>query len=96
MSDSARSAADKALDDLLQQLHRQPKAQPRPFFYTRVQARLTANAAAEKQLVPDWLRRPVYVALLGALVLGLTGDGSADASAARVAGRIYQPELLPR
>ncbi|MBO2009625.1 hypothetical protein [Hymenobacter negativus] len=79
MSDSAaRSNSDDAWDDLLGQLAAQPKVQPRPFFYTRVQARLAPEApAASPPLVLGWLRRPAYAVLLGALVLMLSGDGSA-------------------
>jgi hypothetical protein len=72
-----RPDADEAWDDLLRQLPRQAQAQPQPFFYGRVQARLAAKAPAENLLVPGWLRRPAYAALLGALVLGLTSDSSA-------------------
>jgi hypothetical protein len=86
MSDSTtRPNADEDWDDLLRQLPYQPSAQPRPFFYNRVQARL-AEASAEKQLVASWLRRPAYVALLGALVLMLTSDCAAAGSATGTGG----------
>ncbi len=91
MSDSAfRPDADDAWEDLLRQLPRRPQAQPRPFFYGRVQARLAADAAAEPPLVPGWIRRPAYAALLGALVLSLTGDCAADGAVAGNAGPGYQ------
>ena len=61
----------------MRQLHNQPSARPRPFFYTRLQARIAADAPVKNQLLPGWLRRPAYVALLGALVMALNGDGSA-------------------
>lgn len=61
----------------MRQLHNQPPARPRPFFYTRLQARIAADAPVKSQLLPGWLRRPAYVALLGALVMALNGDGSA-------------------
>ncbi|GAA3987583.1 hypothetical protein [Hymenobacter antarcticus] len=78
MSDSPiRSTPDEEWDDLMRQLRDQPKARPRPFFYTRVQARLAASAAAKSQLLPGWLRRPAYAVLLGALVMALSGDGAA-------------------
>lgn len=98
MSDSApHSNSDEAWNELLRQLPRQPKAQPRPFFYSRVQARLFAEASTEQPLVPGWLRRPAYAALLGALVLGLTGDCSAVGSADSTSGPGYQaPQLQPR
>jgi hypothetical protein len=46
---------------LLEQLRKQPTAQPQPFFYARVQA---------------------YVALVGLLVLAVSGDGVALRQAA--------------
>ncbi|MBF9143513.1 hypothetical protein [Hymenobacter properus] len=90
--------SDEAWSDLLSQLARQPPAQPRPFFYGRVQARLAAQAAAEKPLVPGWLRRPAFAALLAALVLSLPGDGAAVGAAREAAGRAGEsaPHLLPR
>ena len=78
MSDSVvRPSSDEEWETLMHQLHNQPKARPQPFFYTRLHARLTADAAAKSPLFPAWLRRPVYAALLGALVITLSGDGSA-------------------
>ena len=85
MSDSAaRPISDEEWDDLMHQLHTQPIARPRPFFYTRVHARLTTDAAAQRPLLPGWLRRPAYAALLGALVMTLSGDGAALRPAAEV------------
>ncbi|HEX8329837.1 MAG TPA: hypothetical protein VF629_20030 [Hymenobacter sp.] len=93
-----RPDTDEAWHDLLGQLHRQPKAQPRPFFYGRVQARLAAKTSAEKDLLPAWLRRPAYAALLGALVLSLSGDGPGlRAGSAAAGGPGYQPSrVAPR
>jgi hypothetical protein len=93
-----RPEADEAWEALLRQLPHQPTAQPRPFFYARVQARLAAEASAENPLVPGWLRRPAFAALLTALVLSLSGDGSAVSAAAETTGPAgYQaPRLLPR
>ena len=86
MADSPiRPDADETWDDLLRQLSRQPPAQPRPFFYGRVQARLAAKAPAEKLLVPGWLLRPAYAVLLSALVFSLSGDGPGLRSASAVA-----------
>lgn len=87
MSDSAaRSNADEVWDDLLDQLATQPKAQPRPFFYTRVQARLAAETSGAPRPMPlGWLWRPAYAVLLGALVLMLSGDGAALRPAAGAA-----------
>ena len=77
MSDSPiRSVPDEEWDDLMRQLRDQPNARPRPFFYTRVHARLAANVSAKSPLLPGWLRRPAYAVLLGALVMTLSGDGA--------------------
>ena len=77
MSDSAvRPAPDEEWDDLMRQLRDQPNARPRPFFYTRVHARLAASAASKSPLLPGWLRRPADAVLLGALVMTLSGDGT--------------------
>ena len=81
MSDSAdHPDADQQWEDLLRQLRTQPAPQPRPYFYTRVQARLATDARTA--WLPGWVRRPAYALLLGALVLALSGDGAALASAA--------------
>ncbi|MBU6122940.1 hypothetical protein [Hymenobacter siberiensis] len=77
-----RPGSDEEWEDLMRQLRHQPVAQPRPFFYARVQARLVANAGAPRQWLPAWLRQPAYAVLLGALVLALSGDGPALTSAA--------------
>jgi len=79
---TTRPVADQEWDDLVRQLHNQPKTGVRPFFYARVQARLAANAAAQSHALPGWLRRPAYAALLGALVMTLSGDGAARRPAA--------------
>ena len=85
MSKSAvRPLSDEEWKDLMRQLHAQPQVRPRPFFYTRVYARLTADASAKSQPLTAWLRRPAYAALLGALVMTLSGDGAALRSAAGV------------
>ncbi len=43
----------------------------------RVQARLAARQAPAAAWLPTWARRPAYAALLGALVLAVSGDGPA-------------------
>ncbi|GAA4042355.1 hypothetical protein GCM10022409_30440 [Hymenobacter glaciei] len=79
MSDStARPDTDQEWEDLMRQLRTQPQAQPRPFFYNRVQARLAAESS--QPWLPGWVRRPAYALLLGALVLALSGDDTALAS----------------
>jgi hypothetical protein len=60
----------------MQQL-RQAPAQPQPFFYTRVHARLLAELAPRRTWLPSWARRPAYVALLGTLVLAMSSDAVA-------------------
>ena len=76
MSDSApRPDTDQEWENLMHQLRTQAPAQPRPFFYSRVQARLTAET--HQAWRPGWVRRPAYVLLLGALMLLLGGDDTA-------------------
>lgn len=78
MSDSDfRPGSDAEWADLLRQLGRQANAQPHPFFYARVHARLVAARAPAITWPPAWVRRPAYAALLGALVLAVSGDGPA-------------------
>jgi hypothetical protein len=77
MSNSAgQPDFDPEWETLLQQLRTQPKAQPRPFFYARVQARLASQTQPMGPWLPAWARRPAYVALLGMLVLAVSGDGA--------------------
>ena len=78
MSEPAyRAAPDEEWDDLMRQLHARPKAAPRPFFYGRVNARLAAALAPKGRFWSGRVLRPVYAALLGAMVLALSGDGRA-------------------
>jgi hypothetical protein len=69
-----RPGSDEEWEALLHQLRQQPPAQPRPFFYARVQARLTAGPRPAAGWL-GWVRRPAYVALLGLLGLAMSGDG---------------------
>lgn len=81
MSDSAaRPDADQEWEELMRQLRTQPPVQPRPFFYSRVQARLATEAS--RAWLPGWVRRPAYAVLLGALVLALSGDDATLVSGA--------------
>ncbi|MDO7887595.1 hypothetical protein [Hymenobacter cheonanensis] len=94
MSNSApRPGSDEEWQALLGQLRHQP--QPKPFFYARVHARLSATRAPRAGL-PGWVRRPAYAALLGALLLAVSGDGAALRAAppARPAGPV--PHALTR
>ena len=68
-----RPGSEEEWEALLHQLRQAPPAQPRPFFYARVQARLAA--APPQPSLLGWVRRPVYVALLGLLGLAMSGDG---------------------
>ena len=74
---ASQPGPDQEWEALLQQLRKQPRAQPRPFFYTRVQARLAAQLQPRGSWLPDWARRPAYVALLGMLIVAVSGDGAA-------------------
>lgn len=75
---------DEEWEALMSRLRAQPLARPRPFFYARVNARLTATAQARTMPLPAWLLRPAYAVLLGAVVLTLSGDG-----------RVLPPLALP-
>jgi hypothetical protein len=78
MSNSANQPDfDPEWEALLQELRQQPKAQPQPFFYARVQARLATQTQPRGPWLPTWARRPAYVALLGMLILAVSGDGAA-------------------
>ncbi|NML66694.1 hypothetical protein HHL22_15915 [Hymenobacter sp. RP-2-7] len=102
MSDSDfHATSDEEWAGLMQQLRRQPRAQPQPFFYARVRARLATQQAAAIAWLPAWVRRPAYAALLGALVLAVSGDNAAlrpAASASQSDGyQAGQPtQLAPR
>ncbi|OGX86113.1 hypothetical protein BEN47_13505 [Hymenobacter lapidarius] len=76
MSDSAfRPAPDEEeWEDLMRQLQDQAQGQPRPFFYNRVSARLSSRPLAPGRAVPLWMLRPAYAALLGVIMLALSGD----------------------
>ena len=88
---ATRPPADEEWDNLLRQWRNQPQAQPRPFFYSRVRARLVAEAAAERQLLPNWLRWPSY-AVMVLIVLLLSGDGAAPRSADSASqAQLYSP-----
>ncbi|SES92505.1 hypothetical protein [Hymenobacter actinosclerus] len=77
MSDSAaRPDADEEWNALLRQWRNQSAAQPRPYFYGRVRARLADAAALERLPVRTWLRWPAYAVMLGILLL-FSGDNAA-------------------
>jgi hypothetical protein len=72
-----RPGSDEEWEELLRQLRQQAKAQPRPFFYAHVQARLAAERPSGSTWLVGRVRRPAYLALLAALVLAVSGDGAA-------------------
>lgn len=73
---ATRPPDDDEWENLLRQWRAQPHAQPRPFFYSRVRARLVGEALPERHPLPTWLRWPSYAVMLGILLL-LSGDGAA-------------------
>ncbi|QJX47504.1 hypothetical protein HMJ29_11360 [Hymenobacter taeanensis] len=80
MSDSApRPTADEDWDNLLHQWRTQQTAQPQPFFYSRVRARLVEQEFKGPQPFPVWLRWPSYAVML-AIILMLSGDGAVERS----------------
>jgi hypothetical protein len=83
-----RPSSDEEWQELLRQLQLLPKAQPQPFFYARVHARLSAPRTTPFA----WLHRPAYAALLGALILAVSGDGAA----LRAAPAASHPSQLSR
>jgi hypothetical protein len=99
MSDSPlRTPPEEEWENLMRQLRDQPAAQPRPFFYNRVNARLSGRAANPGRALPLWVLRPAYAALLGVIMLALSGDARAlhpgpDATPATAADS--EPPLAP-
>ena len=89
MSDNAKPSADQAWQALLRQLREQPVAPPRPFFYTRLQARLEVAAPASRAVAwPGWLPRPAHAAIVGLLMVILHADSVAGyPGGAGLAGR---------
>jgi hypothetical protein len=91
-----RPGSDAEWQELLRQLGSQPQAQPQPFFYTRVQARLSAQRASPLAWLPGWVRRPAYAALLSALVLAVSGDAAALRTDAVASHPSELPSTTPR
>jgi len=86
------SGPDHEWEALLRRLRQQPPAQPQPFFYARVQARLAARPYPRGWGLPAWARRPAYAALLGTLILLVSGDAAAlRPTEAPDSYRSYQP-----
>lgn len=91
-----RSDPEEEWQALLGQLRHGAQVQPRPFFYARVQARLSARRATPLAWLPGWVRRPAYAALLGALVLAVSGDAAALRAAPVASPPGQRPPTLPR
>jgi hypothetical protein len=72
-----RPGSEEEWEAMVRQLRLQPKAQPRPFFYARVQARLLAPAGATSAW--RWLWRPAYAVVLGTMIFAISGDGAGTA-----------------
>jgi hypothetical protein len=69
---------DEAWTSLLRSWPQGPP-EPRPFFFTRLQARLAARQPQPPAL-PAWLRRSVYAFSAVALVLALNADTASSAA----------------
>ena len=94
MSEPAfRPDADQEWQQALRQLRHQSDAQPQPFFYARVQARLRARASVARFVLPQWLRWPAYAALLGVLVLAVGGDSVTATQNGRLLSHSAPPAL---
>lgn len=64
--------SDEEWQALLQQWRAVPVEEPRPFLYTRLQARLPVPPRPSgANALPAWLRRPAYALAFGAVVLAL-------------------------
>jgi hypothetical protein len=88
-----RPGSEEEWQELLHQLRQQAKKPPRPFFYARVQARLTAEMPAARAWLPGWARRPAYVVVLSMLVLAVRRDGAALRPVAVTQDAGYQANL---
>lgn len=88
--------SDQAWEALVHQLRQPPQAEPRPFFYARVHARLLARADTANTLLPKWLRKPAYAAALCALVLAMSGDGASTTAPAPSHGTSNPAQQLAR
>jgi len=87
-----RPGSEEEWEALMHQLRQQPKVQPRPFFYARVRARLTTP----RPWLPGWGRVPAYLALLGLLMLAVSGDDALLPPAAAAGHYPSQaPQFLP-
>ena len=78
-----------------QQWGKRPQPEPRPFFYTRLRARLNQSVESAVWL-PFWLRRPAYAyaafLLLVLLNAGVVAELSTSASDDEPAATVFQDE----
>ncbi|RSK41274.1 hypothetical protein [Hymenobacter perfusus] len=73
MSDPSNLPEDDEAWTMLLRSWSEEAPEPRPFFFTRLQARLAAQQPQPPAL-PTWLRRSVYAFSVVALVLALNAD----------------------
>ena len=73
MSNPLNLPEDDAWTMRLRALQPHGPAEPRPFFFARLQARLAVQHP-QPTLLPSWLRRAAYAFSIGALVLVLNAD----------------------
>ena len=77
LNSAPQPGSEEEWEALLRQLRQPATGSPSPFFYARVRARLESQANRPFSWLPPWLRRPAYAALLGLLILAVSGDGAA-------------------
>jgi hypothetical protein len=95
MSNNSNQSADQAWQKLLEQLREQPVAPAKPFFYTRLQARLAEVRPTQKPTVwPAWLPRPAYATIIGLMTVLLHADSVGSRVHGRLSGRSHLPRSL--
>ncbi|MGV3558020.1 hypothetical protein [Larkinella arboricola] len=66
-----RNSEDQQWEDRFRKLKKLDRAQPRPYFYTRLEARLKARIEQSEAaaVLPWWLQKPAYaLGTLGLLI----------------------------
>ena len=79
MAEHPDPSADQAWNELLRELREQPVA-PRPFFYTRLQARLADTPPLVAAPETGWLRRPAFAVVMALLMVVLHADSVSSSS----------------
>ncbi|GAB3497456.1 hypothetical protein GCM10027341_17570 [Spirosoma knui] len=65
-----QSSENDAWEERFRKLGQLPSESPKPFFYTRLQARMERQTTPAPAYVPQWLRRPAYaLAAFGLIVV---------------------------